>query len=197
MRRFFAHLSSPGVFCERPAGWWLTLARWTTGAVFVAFGVGKFVDHRSETSSFQAYGLPSPGVFTSVIGGLELVGGILLVLGLGTRAVAAVLAGDMVGAIIVSGLLRNETVSLTLAPVLLVVMLALVALGPGRLSLDFALRAGRRRRVTNRWSSESDLAAHIDPEEPKYEHDARIPLFHRRAERSGRRRSRRNVTADR
>jgi uncharacterized membrane protein YphA (DoxX/SURF4 family) len=47
----------------------------------------------------------------------------------------------MVGAIFVSGLLRGETVSLTLAPVLLVAMVVLVALGPGRLSLDASSRA--------------------------------------------------------
>jgi putative oxidoreductase len=119
--------------------------RWTSGAIFVAFGVGKFLNHASEAGSFQAYGLPSPGVFTDAIGVLELVGGVLLLLGLGTRAVAAVLAGDMVGAIIVSGLLREETVSLTLAPALLVAMSVLVALGPGQLSLDRALGASRTR----------------------------------------------------
>jgi putative oxidoreductase len=141
----FALLSSPGASSERPAGWVLTLTRWTSGAIFVTFGAGKFVNHASEASSFQAYGLPSPGVFTDAIGVLELVGGVLLLFGLGTRAVAALLAGDMVGAIIVSGLLREETVSLTLAPVLLVAMSVLVVLGPGQLSLDRALRASRTR----------------------------------------------------
>jgi putative oxidoreductase len=149
--------------------------RWTSGVIFVSFGAGKFIDHASEASSFQAYGLPSPGVFTDAIGVLELAGGILLLLGLGTRAVAALLAGDMVGAIIVSGLLRDETVSLTLAPALLLAMLVLLALGPSRLSLDRArrrrLRVGSRREprgpvasggrvgsVTNRSRSESDVA---------------------------------------
>jgi len=145
MRTEFAQLSSPGALSERLVGWVLTLTRWTSGAIFVGFGAGKFVNHASEASSFQAYGLPSPGVFTYAIGVLELVGGLLLLLGLGTRAVAALLAGDMVGAIIVSGLLREETVSLTLAPALLVAMSVLVALGPGQLSLDRALRASRTR----------------------------------------------------
>jgi putative oxidoreductase len=145
MRTAFAQLGSPGAFSERPAGWALTITRWASGAIFVVFGAGKFVNHASEASSFHAYGLPSPGAFTDAIGVLELVGGVLLVLGLGTRAVAALLAGDMIGAIIVSGLLREETVSLTLAPALLVAMSVLVALGPGRLSLDRALRAGRTR----------------------------------------------------
>jgi putative oxidoreductase len=80
--------------------------------------------------------LPSPNLFTDAIGVLELVGGVLLAVGLATRAVAVLLAGDMVGAIVVSGLLRGETVSLTLAPALLVTTVVLVVLGPGRLSLD-------------------------------------------------------------
>ena len=63
----------------------------------------------------------------------------MLLIGLGTRVAAALLATDMVGAVFVSGILRGETVSLTLAPVLLIAMLGLVALGPGRASLDASL----------------------------------------------------------
>jgi hypothetical protein len=37
--------------------------------------------------------------------------------------VAAVLAGNMIGAIVVSGILQNEVLSLTLAPALLAAML--------------------------------------------------------------------------
>jgi hypothetical protein len=51
----------------------------------------------------------------------------------------------MIGAIVVSGLIRGETISLTLAPVMLVATGVLVALGPGRLSLD-APRLARRPR---------------------------------------------------
>ena len=68
------------------------------GAIFVVFGAGKFVNHASEVDSFKDYGLPSPGAFVYAIGVIELVGGLLLVLGLLTRLAALVLAGDMVGA---------------------------------------------------------------------------------------------------
>jgi putative oxidoreductase len=136
MHRAFAYLCSPSALCSRRAGWALSVARWTSGAVFLLFGAGKFINHASEASSFRTYGLPWPNVFTDAIGVLELFGGVLLAVGLGTRAVAVLLAGDMVGAIVASGLLRGETVSLTLAPALLVAMVVLVVLGPGRLSLD-------------------------------------------------------------
>jgi len=49
--------------------------------VFVVFGVGKFTNHASELASFHQYGLPAPDAFVYVIGVVELVGGVLLILG--------------------------------------------------------------------------------------------------------------------
>jgi putative oxidoreductase len=140
-----AKLTSPGRFSARRAGWALTLLRLASGAVFLAFGAGKFANHASEASSFHTYGLPWPNAFTDGIGVLELTGGVLLAVGLATRPVAALLAADMVGAIVVSGILHSESVSLTLAPALLTAMVALLVLGPGRLSLDAELSARRSR----------------------------------------------------
>jgi putative oxidoreductase len=114
------------------------------GAVFVIFGVGKFVNHASELASFQSYGLPAPDAFVYVIGVIEIVGGLLLMLGLLTRPAALVLAGDMVGAIVVSGIGRGELVSLTLAPAELALCLYLLWTGPGALALDRRVRADRQ-----------------------------------------------------
>ena len=61
---------------------------------------------------------------------IEICGGLLLVVGLLTRLTALALAADMLGAIAVSGLARWETVSLTLAPVLLAAMIILTRFGP-------------------------------------------------------------------
>ena len=113
----------------------LLLVRLASGGVFVAFGAGKFVNHASELASFRIYGLPVPEAFVIVIGVVELVGGLLLITGMLTRPAALVLAGDMVGAIIVSGIARGEIVSLTLAPAQLVVMVALAVTGPGAFRL--------------------------------------------------------------
>jgi putative oxidoreductase len=103
----------------------LTL-RLTSGGVFVAFGAGKFVNHAAELASFRSYGLPAPEVFVIGIGVIELVGGLLLIMGYLTRPAALALAVDMVGAIVVSGLARGEIISLTLAPAELVAMLVLL-----------------------------------------------------------------------
>jgi putative oxidoreductase len=78
-----------------------------------------------------------------VIGVLELVGGALLVAGVFTRVAAVALAGDMVGAIVTSGILQGESISLTLAPAMLVAMVVLAVLGGGPLSLE-------RRRASPR-----------------------------------------------
>jgi putative oxidoreductase len=85
-----------------------------------------------------------PGAFTVAIGVLELVGGVLLLAGLKTRITSLLLAADMVGAIVVSGVLQGETISLTLAPALLVAMIALAIWGSGSAALDASTR-GRRK----------------------------------------------------
>ena len=117
----------------------VALSRVAAGVVFVIFGVGKFSQHATEVDSFRTYGLPSPDAFVYAIGVLEIGGGLLLVAGLLTRLAALALAGDMAGAIAVSGIGQGEAISLTLAPALLVAMLFLIRVGGGRWSADRAL----------------------------------------------------------
>jgi putative oxidoreductase len=112
--------------------------------VFVAFGAGKFVNHASELASFKTYGLPAPEVFVIVIGAIELIGGACLIVGILTRPAALVLAGDMVGAIIVSGVAKGEVISLTLAPAELLAMLVLVWTGAGARLRRGQVRTSRR-----------------------------------------------------
>ena len=118
--------------------------RLAAGVIFVAFGIGKFVAHETELASFEDYGLPWPEGFVYAVGVIEVVGGLLLILGLLTRPAALALAGDMIGAIAVSGIGEGETISLTLAPALLVAMLMLLRSGPGDRSIDARLRARPR-----------------------------------------------------
>lgn len=104
--------------------------------VFLGFGIAKFVNHASEVDSFRTYGLPAPDAFVYAIGTIEVAGGLLLIAGLSARLAALALAGDMVGAIAVSGIKEGEPISLTLAPVLLVIIIAVFWAGPGRWSLS-------------------------------------------------------------
>lgn len=121
-------------------------ARVAAGTVFVVFGIGKFVNHAAEVDSFRDYGLPSPDAFVYAIGVIEVVGGLMLIAGLGTRLAALVLAGDMVGAIVVSGFGEAEIISLTLAPAQLGAMLYLLWVGPGRGAVDQRLAGPARAR---------------------------------------------------
>jgi putative oxidoreductase len=109
----------------------LLLLRLVSGGVFVAFGLGKFFHHASELASFRSYGLPAPAVLVLVIGVVEVMGGVLLIAGIYTKPAALVLAGDMVAAIIVSGIAKGEIVSLTLAPAQLAAMVVVLSVGPG------------------------------------------------------------------
>lgn len=109
--------------------------RLLAGGVFVVFGIGKFVNHSSELASFKSYGLPAPEILVIVIGLVELAGGLLLIIGVLTRPAALVLAGDMIGAIVISGIAKGEIISLTLAPAELVAMLVLLWTGPGASAL--------------------------------------------------------------
>jgi putative oxidoreductase len=101
----------------------LKVARLAAGAVFVIFGLGKFLDHANELASFRTYGIPAPEVMVYAVGVLELAGGFALLAGVALAPAALLLAGNMAVAIVVSGIGEGEVVpSLTLAPALLIVM---------------------------------------------------------------------------
>jgi uncharacterized membrane protein YphA (DoxX/SURF4 family) len=101
--------------------------RFLPAGVFLVFGADEFVNHARNARSFRLYGLPDPSAFSYAIGSLEIVGALALLSGVALLPAAVVLAGDMVGAIVVSGIALGELVSLTLAPAMLVAMLTLIA----------------------------------------------------------------------
>ena len=101
--------------------------RLVPAAVFLVFGADEFVNHGRNARSFAVYGLPDPSAFSYAIGSLEIVGALALLSGIALLPAAVALAGDMVGAIVVSGIALGELVSLTLAPAMLVAMLTLIA----------------------------------------------------------------------
>jgi uncharacterized membrane protein YphA (DoxX/SURF4 family) len=59
------------------------------GAVFFWEGILKFVYANQGVGRFTKLGLPFPVFTANFVGGLEIVGGLLLILGLGTRLIAA------------------------------------------------------------------------------------------------------------
>jgi uncharacterized membrane protein YphA (DoxX/SURF4 family) len=103
------------------------MTRLVPGCVFLVFGADEFVNHARNVGSFSLYGLPAPSAFSYAIGSLEIVGALALLSGIALLPAALALAGDMVGAIVVSGIALGELVSLTLAPAMLAAMLLLIA----------------------------------------------------------------------
>ncbi|HZP29115.1 MAG TPA: DoxX family protein [Acidimicrobiia bacterium] len=138
------------MFTERTRGWLPLVLRVVSGVVFVSVSMGKFFDHASEAHDFDRYGVPIPATAVIVVGIVELVGGVSLVAGLGTRVASALLAGNMVGAIATAGRVEGGAFNLVLAPLLLVSMLVLLWAGPGAWSVD---RVVARRLLERRPSS--------------------------------------------
>jgi len=128
-----------------PAAVTTSAVRAAAGVIFVSFGVGKFTDHAGELASFRHYGVPLSGLAVWAVGVVELVGGILLITRLFTKAAAALLAANLVGVVVTAGRVDGGLLNLGLAPTLLVGMIVLVVSGPGPFSVHSAVATRRRR----------------------------------------------------
>ena len=132
------------LFRERGPGVLALVIRLAAGGFFVAVSLGKFFEHAEEAHDFDRYGVPFPATAVIVVGIVELLGGLALIVGLGTRIAAAALAAAMVGAIATAGRIEGGTFHLGVAPTFLVLMFVLLWTGPGVWSLDRVI--GRRHR---------------------------------------------------
>jgi uncharacterized membrane protein YphA (DoxX/SURF4 family) len=121
------------------------LARITIGQAFALAGLGKLRNHEGTAQFFTSLHIPAPGFHAYAIGGLELVGGCLLILGLGVRPTAFLLLGTMAVAILAAdreafaaALAISPDKGLTdLVPwMFAIILLPLLAHGGGRAALD-------------------------------------------------------------
>ena len=78
----------------------LLLVRLYWGFQMMQTGWGKLHNLAKVTEFFTSLGIPLPGLNAPFIVGLEFLGGILIMLGLGSRLVALLLTSDMVVAFI-------------------------------------------------------------------------------------------------
>ena len=118
------------------AGWFACAVRVVAGIAFVPIGIAKFTEHMKEAADFESYGVPLPDIAVWVSGTIEVVGGVLLVMGLLTRLAAAALAVNLVVAISTAGVMEGGTFHLGVGPTLLVAMLFLLWAGGGVWSVD-------------------------------------------------------------
>lgn len=113
----------------------------------------KFGNIAQIVQYFGSLGMPAPEVTARLISGLELIGGILLFLGLASRPIALILTGNMIGAYWIGD--REAFLSFFSDPdkfqaaapfVYLCVCVVVLAFGPGPLSLDGLISRLLRKR---------------------------------------------------
>jgi len=117
------------------------LTRLVIGVGFYYTGKGKLGDLDKVTEFFGSLGIPFAHANAVFVSTLEFVGGICLVLGLGTRIFAFLLSGSMVVALLTAdkdSLVQKFPDSLTdvTSFTFLLFLIWLVLYGPGPLSLD-------------------------------------------------------------
>lgn len=130
------------------------LVRVVVGTAFLLNGWGKLHNLDKLIEFFTSLGIPAASIQAPMVATIECVGGGLLVLGLGTRVVAALLTGTMTVAFLTAqlGLANGERAVHDLGDVVntieltyLVMFVWLVVRGAGALSLDrLVLRAAQR-----------------------------------------------------
>ena len=117
------------------------ITRLFVGLTFHATGHGKLQDLTKVTGFFSDLGIPFPAANAVFIATLEFVGGICLILGLGTRIFSLLLSATMIVALLTAdraNLIAKFPDSLTdvTAFVLLISLGWLVFYGPGPVSVD-------------------------------------------------------------
>jgi putative oxidoreductase len=126
----------------------LTVLRVVLGATFLLHGWQKVTEWTiaGTQASFAQMGVPAAELAAPVAAVVELVGGLMLLLGLGTRVAAALLALTMLGALVLVHLpagffAADGGVELVLLLAAASVLFALA--GAGRWSLDHVVAAKR------------------------------------------------------
>jgi putative oxidoreductase len=123
------------------------LARLTVGLVFIGTGWGKLHSLGDVTDFFASLHIPAPGFNARLAASTEFFGGILVLIGLGTRLVSLPLAFTMVVAILTAK--RADITGLTALVGFeewsyLVFFVWLAVAGAGPLSLDGLVARFRR-----------------------------------------------------
>ncbi len=144
----------------------LLFVRLYWGWQFAIDGWGKLHNLGGVTEYFGSLGLPAPGPTAVFISLLELVGGILLAVGLGTRFIALLLTGNMTVAYITGD--REALLSFFSDPDKFIAAapfsywlasLIVLVFGPGAYSVDALIERMRSSKASNVDTANSGMAA--------------------------------------
>lgn len=128
------------------------VARLITGWIFLWSGWGKLNNLDGVIEYFTELGIPAAGVQAPFIATLELVGGTLLIVGLGTRFFSFMLSCTMLVALMTA--LREDIETLgdlfgTSEFLYIALFIVLMVQGGGMMSLDYLLRRRIATTVTS------------------------------------------------
>lgn len=113
----------------------LFVLRLFVGAVFIAHGALKLFAGLSGFTLFLIQvGVPSARIMAPVVASIEFLGGVALVLGLGTRTAAILLSAVMIVAMVTVTLKAGFSGGYDLNLALLGGLLALLLAGPGKIA---------------------------------------------------------------
>jgi putative oxidoreductase len=133
-----------GKYFSRFAPYAPTILRVVTGVLFILHGLPKFQDMAGTTGFFESLRIPAAGIMAPFIAILEVVGGLLLVLGVATRWISLLFIIEMIVAML---LVKLPSVGIIAPPgaqiagaevdlMLLAMSLAVLILGPGIPSVE-------------------------------------------------------------
>lgn len=121
----------------------LLVLRLTWGWQFFRTGLGKLQNIERVVTFFTTLGIPAPALTARFVGTLELVGGLLLLVGLFARPIALLLTANMLVAFLAGdrealfGVLSNLEAFQKADPFMFLLVSAIVlAFGAGAVSLD-------------------------------------------------------------
>jgi len=136
------------------------------GSQFMQAGWGKLHDIGKVIGFFTDLGIPAPVLNAYFVSALEFGGGLLLLLGLGSRLIALPLVIDMIVAYITAdreallSIISNPDKFTAAAPyTFLVASLLVLIFGPGRFSLDALVTRRRDERRIRRGVAEASGSA--------------------------------------
>ncbi len=135
------------------SGWGIAVVRVIMAFVLIITGYGKLMSGIEKvTATMIRSHIPFPGVMAVYIIALELIGGVLLLVGLGGRWLGLLYVGEFMVVTFYVQVPARGWIDSRLPIMMLAGALMLLVAGSGRASLDSVLRRRRHKE-----SSQSDL----------------------------------------